>query len=344
MNRLDLTGLKAHHPLGFLAACGLLHCLTESRDLGSVKLGWQVEKSQESFAVLHSERTPKVAAIARILLRAADAQRNSSAWTWSDKVDDRTSYHEMAQTARQKLFDAAAPRNDADLAAALASDLISRKGGKLQATAFDLTSANQGLLKNFRRLADWPALRTAEEALAKAAAEDVAKEVKKAQEKTEREYAKATCQFTEVLIGPWRYRDDHHSLGWDPQGQRLHALRSKAPTNDKARRSVRAAVFLGSLALPLMPCFAVGNRLHTTGFHRDDNDDWFAWPIWREPISLATLRSLLSHPFNRTLKHRGVHVMYRCRVAHTGGSQGNFQVFGHPEERRWPLPAGSRGA
>ena len=321
MNRLDLTGLKAHHPLGFLAACGLLRCLTESKDFGRVKLGWQIEDGKECFAMLYNESPLGIAAITRKLLDMADKQRNSSAWTWSDKIDDkvdgRGKYRRMAQIVVQNFFEGATARTDADMAAALASDLIlGNKGKSLQATAFDLTSGPQGLLKSFKGIADWSELKKANETLEKAKFEGVMGKIE------------------EALIGPWQYQDDHHSLGWDPQGQRIHALRSKAPTNDTARRSVRMAVFLGSLALPLFPCFAVGNRLRTTGFHGRDNDDWFAWPIWREPISLDALRSLISHAFNKNLKQRGIHVVYRCRVAPTGGTQGNYLVFGHPEERR----------
>jgi hypothetical protein len=140
----------------------------------------------------------------------------------------------------------------------------------------------------------------------------------------------------EALFGPWRYEDEDHSLGWDPQLQRLHALRNKAPKDDKTKRSVRAAVFLASQALPLFPCFAVDGKLQTTGFHRDNGDECFAWPIWRDPISLDTLRPLLAHPFNNDLRHRGVEVVYLCRRVRTGGSEGNYQVFSHAEQRPWP--------
>src|SRR2546422_48910 len=80
--------------------------------------------------------------------------------------------------------------------------------------------------------------------------------------------------------------DDEHSLGWDPNSQRLHALRNRAPTNDDQNRSVAPAVFLATQALPLFPCFASGEDLHTTGFYRDNGEDWFSWPIWHNPISL----------------------------------------------------------
>ena len=322
MTSLHLTGLRAHHPLGFLAACGLLRCLTGSKDHGTAKLGWCIEDGKETFAVVHSGHlhgsssrgSPAaldISVIARLLLCVAERHRACPAWTWSSKIDHRTKFRKKSLAVVQDLFDSGTPRDDADALAAFASDLIStRKKGKevLRPTAFDLTSGPQAFLRLLVEMAEW---------------------------RNEKEAVEA---FTEALKGPWRYQDDSHSLGWDPLTQRLHSLRWKAPTNDTGGRSVRAAVFLASLALPVFPCFAVGNGLRTTGFHRHDNGDWFAWPIWQEPISLDTLRSLLCHPFNGDLKQRGVHVVYRCRVAHTGGSQGNYQVFSHPEERRLARP------
>ena len=320
MIRLELTGLKAHHPLGFLAACGLLRCLNqtaeggladqEAEDLGAVKLGWCIEDGREPIAVICSENPIEIPAIAREASCIAAKQRCSPAWTWSRKIDARTKYREASLTAVEKLLSKDTIRCEADMFSALASDLVAEKD-KLRGTAFDLTSANQGLLKS---LVD--------------AANGVTKN--------------AECQFEEALKGPWKYQDRDHSLGWDPRTQRLHALRWKAPTNDNENRSVRAAVFLASLALPMFPCFAVADRLRTTAFHRYDNNEWFAWPIWRKPISLATLRSLISHPFNGDLRQRGVDVVYRCRVARTGGSQGKYQVFSHPEERRWPPSVGDQ--
>jgi hypothetical protein len=100
------------------------------------------------------------------------------------------------------------------------------------------------------------------------AAAKLAKRSKKGEVSTE-----IARMVKEALFGPWKYVHDEHSLGWDPQGQRLHALRNKAPTNDAKRRSVCAAVFLATEALPLFPSFAVRNRLQTTGFHRDSGGD-----------------------------------------------------------------------
>ena len=146
----------------------------------------------------------------------------------------------------------------------------------------------------------------------------------------------ARRRIEEALFGPWIYKDKEHSLGFDPRGQRFHALMNVAPTNESNKGSVSAATFLAIQALPLFPCFVGNGRLLTTGFYRDDNrEDWFSWPIWRTPITLDTLRSLLAHPFTVDLKARGVEVVYHCRRASTGGDKGDYRVFSHASERPW---------
>jgi hypothetical protein len=300
MNSLDLSGLKAHHPLGFLAACGLLRCLSEWPDYRSAKLSWKGSRSVGRFAAIHTDLELDMVGIMQVLVCQSKKVRESLAFTWSTKIDDRKKFREAGQKAVQQLVTGGS-REDVDVLAALASDLI-HDGGNLQRTGFDLTSGSQHFLKSICVLAGSPLTREAVE---------------------------------EALIGPWKYRDTHHALGWDPLTQRLHALRGKLPEKDKEKRSVRAAVFLASQALPLFRCFAVGRGLRTTGFHHVEGDDWFAWPVWSEPIALDTLRSLLSQPIGAELQQRGVSVVYRCRVSHTGGGEGNYRVFGHAEEWSW---------
>ena len=312
MNRLHLAGLKAHHPLGFLAACGLLRCLSQtvddessdrqSKDIDQIRLGWRIEDGKETVAVIHSEFPTDISTVSQRVLHMARRQHSSPAWAWSNKIDDRTKYLEKSRSAVDELLENRTSRCDADMFAALASDLVAEKD-RLRKTAFDLTSGNQGFLKCLRETAKVDARR-------------------------------GEGQIEEALKGPWRYQDNDHSLGWDPQTQRLHALRGKTPENDKENRSVRAAILLASFALPLFPCFSVSGKLRTTGFHHHDNGEWFSWPIWREPISLAVLRSLISHPFNGDLGRRGVQMVYRCRIAPAGGSKGNYRIFRHPQERR----------
>lgn len=311
MSTLHLPGLLAHQPLGFLAACGLLRSLTEWRDFGWARLSWNKDAGGEDrVAVIDSERVLDIDRVTQVLVCRSKQQRESAALKWSAKIDDRTKYRETARNAIQGLAERR-PRDDADMLAALASDLVD-DAGKLRSTAFDLTSGNQRILQSIRVLAGEPET-------AKGKPNPLTREA-----------------IEEALNGPWKYRDAHHSLGWDPNAQRLHALRGKLPEKDKENRSVRAAVFLASQALPLFPCFSIGRRLRTTGFHQFEDDDWFAWPVWSEPISLDSLRSLLAHPFSSDLRERGVDVVYRCRRSHTGGSEGNYQVFSQPEQRSWP--------
>jgi hypothetical protein len=260
--------------------------------------------------VIDSERVLDIDGVTQVLLCRSKHQRESAALRWSTKIDDRTKYRETARNALQGLAERRA-RDDVDMLAALASDLVDDRG-KLRSTAFDLTSGNQRILHSLRVLAGEPET-------AKCKPDPLTRDA-----------------VEEALIGPWKYRDGDHSLGWDPTAQRLHALRGKLPEKDKENRSVRAAVFLASQALSLFPCFSVRRRLRTTGFHEFDDDDWFAWPVWSDPISLDTLRSLVAQPFRSDLRERGVDVVYRCRRSHTGGSEGNYQVFSHPEQRLWP--------
>jgi len=308
MKTLQLPGLQGHHPLGFLAACGLLRCCHEWEDFGSVELSWEQSSRDGGFtAVLHSSTKINLPTLTQALVCRGKQQRQSAALNWSSKIDDRATFREAALAVLQR-SDSSEVRDTLGTFAALASDIVVTDKGTLRPTLLDLTSGNQRLLTNIRALAGEP----------------------KGGEGKPRSFTEEAVR--EALVGPWRYCDDDHALGWDPQTQRLHALRHKLPEQDKANRSVRAAVFLGSQALPLFPCFAVGRQLRTTGFHRDRNGDFFAWPIWHRAISLHTLRSLLAHTLNRDLKRRGVRVVYRCQRVRTGGSEGNYQIFSQPTQ------------
>lgn len=302
MSRFELPGLQANHPVGFLAACGLLRCLSDREDIGEVKLGWKV-KDRLTFAFIETQHPVDVDSLAEVLrCRGAELEK-SPAVTWSTKINDKEKYRICAAKCLEELFERGS-RQDVDMLAALASDMVVDKSGFLRSTGFDLTSGNQQILSNIVGLASSAVL--------------------------------TDDSVREALIGPWKYEDEHHSLGWDPQVQRLHALRGKAPRDDKENRSVAAAVSLASQALPLFPCFAVGGKLKTTGFCHHDGDEWFMWPIWRNPISLNSLRSLLGHPVTTDLRKRGVKVVYWSQRAHTGGSQGNYQVFSYSKERPSP--------
>ncbi len=313
MTTLELTGLKGHHPLGFLAACGLLRCCHQWDDFGAVRLAWE-HNAGRFTPRLHCGMDFDLTMLTQMLICRGKQQRQSTALGWSTKIDSREKFRAAGHRLLQQP-ESRENRGAFSLLAALASDIVTTDKIVLRPTHLDLTSGNQRLLTSLRELAGEP------------------------KKKGDKPRPCSEEAVREALLGPWQYRDDDHSLGWDPHTQRLHALRGKLPAQDTANRSVRAAVFLASQALPLFPCFAVDGKLQTTGFHGDDGDDWFAWPIWRDPISRDTLRSLLAHPFSNDLRRRGVEVVYRCRRVRTGGSEGNYQVFSHAEQRPW-LQAG----
>ncbi len=319
MSTLNLPGLRAHHPLGFLAACGVLR-VAHNASQNEVRLGWSVAKTG------FGERMATIQGAARdslIKLVAESAGTVVNALKNLGTIEAEAPVVEFRSNVRRAREDPGL-RPAFDLLSSSASDIVRRRKttgkhkGKLvvATTHLAMTSGQQDLLSGV--------LKTAGKLAKRSSSDKIPSSVWKGIEK--------------ALFGPWTYEDDEHSLGWDPNVQRLHALRNMAPGPDTKRRSVCAAVFLATQALPLFPCFAVGSRLRTTGFHRDDDEDWFSWPVWSEAISLDTLRSLLAQPFSADLRQRGVEIVYRCRRSHTGGTQGNYQVFSHAEERPWSRP------
>ncbi|MBB4287577.1 type I-G CRISPR-associated protein, Cas3-extension family [Roseospira goensis] len=317
---LELSGLKGDHPLGFLAACGVLRVMGPN---SGVRLGW-AETHGTWTAVLHDRAATDATGAFRERIVDAVAQAATDVENLLKRfpgigrtlsIEDYRKKGHWALTAADE--DATLGVAITELLPSLGSDSLARdsKGaGPVHPSKMIMTSARQSLettLKSF-----------------------ILPHINKS--RNNRKAERAVEKIENAIFGPWLYEDDAHSLGWDPTTQRLHALRNKAPADDKQKRSVAAAVFLASQALPLFPCFAVGGWLHTTGFHHDNDGDWFSWPIWRAPISLDTLRTLVAQPFTRDLKERGVAVVYRCHRSRTGGDQGDYRVFGHPTKRPWP--------
>lgn len=108
-----------------------------------------------------------------------------------------------------------------------------------------------------------------------------------------------------ALFRPWEYRDERPSMRWDPVDDRRHAYRADDPAKSRSYpiRTVRGANRLAIEALPLFPTAPKGQRLVTTGFlridpgRRGERTRWLVrWPIWRVPVSLSVVRSLLTHP------------------------------------------------
>ena len=326
--RLTLTGLKGSHPLGALAAFGLLRCLNEKSEFGIPRLHWDLQ--DDWLAVLTTEQPINCENLVNYLIKRMETWHNRCEFTWEDKID--TDPQRFADTVRDAL-DKTTPqdRRGVDFFASFGCELII-PNGKLKPTAFQMTSGNQAFLKLLRELAESLSEAPTNTKTGEKAKSERAKKAE--EEKRKKREFEIQNSFHEALFGPWRYKDDQHSLGWDPTMERLHALRSKAPTKDKENLSVRAAVWLAAEALPLFPCAPVGRRLITRGFSEQRDNDHFSWPIWHCPLAIDTTRSLLAlkaltedNPPLSTLRAYGIVEVFRSQKVKTGGDRGYYRIF-----------------
>jgi hypothetical protein len=219
--------------------------------------------------------------------------RERGALAWSEQIKTATP-EEFREHARAAVSRATrAEREEADWFAAFGSELALGRDGKIESTPFDMSAANQKFLAGAKRLA------------ASLAEKQPGKKGRGPEE-----------AYSEALFGPWRYEDHQHSWGWDPSTMKLGAFTYKAPTS-MPNSGVRAAVWLAFESLPLFPCSYSGG-LQVAGLRRRGREFVLSWPVWRAPISMDTLRSLLGSPAlakdpvdGAELSARGVTAVYR---------------------------------
>jgi hypothetical protein len=312
VSEIPLTGLAGDHPLGALAAFGVLRCCDELDGFWGARLSWRREGTWA--AVLHTptDSTPDEL-VAALAARQRGRDRRPEL-TWADTLQVEPGvFLEAARAAEDGL--AAGSRDFAYFLCAFGCELCAGKTGRLEPTAFSMTSGQQKFLKECRALAGRLATGV----------------------KVGRRTKAPTDLFREALFGPWRYEDPQHSLGLDPSTERLHALRAQSPTKE-ASSGVAAAVGLAVEALPLFPCFLCGGRLATSGFHtrgatRQDRVTALTWPVWTAPVPLATVRSLLSlpaltaeRPPAEELRAMGVTEVFRSE-RYKVKTQGNYHIL-----------------
>jgi hypothetical protein len=165
---------------------------------------------------------------------------------------------------RSILRDALA-ENDVSLASFLtafaADGAVDGQKGQIKPSAFYMVSGQQSLLNGLREI-------------------------------LVRVQADVPSAFREALVGPWSYQTPLHSLGWDPNTERLYALRHRSPTSEKPT-CVAGAVLLALWALPLFPAVSAAGRAYTVGFTSKDRMQYFSWPIFSQAVDLHELRSLI---------------------------------------------------
>jgi hypothetical protein len=302
MSCVELTGLRADLPIGVMAALGCLRVLERTSGWQGSKLAWK-RTGQGFHATLwtqeEKDREGLVAALIEDVKGAAD--RKELLWSEQIKTATRESFVEHAKLAL------AGDDGLPDWFAAFGSDLELDAEGRIEPTPFDMSVARQKFLADARKLA-----------MGLAEARGL-------------ESGKTAGSYREALFGPWQYKDDQHSLGWDPSTMKLGAFTYKAPTA-MANAGVRAAVWLAFESLPLFPCFC-NHGLQTLGFRRQGRREVaFCWPVWEAPISLAAVRVLLGATLviedssAEALQARGVTAIFRSTKFKPNKYLANFRA------------------
>jgi hypothetical protein len=300
-----LVGLEPDNLLAFLALLGLLRALETARPEWRPRAVWDLDCSPLRPAlVLREEQTPEEIsdAVAHGAACLAETYRFPAGIGLDAAPQRDLSY--AGDVARRLLKASLAEdgRERADLWAALMCDAAAKEG-RIEATPLCLLFG-QGHQHFLERLATVPST--------------VAPPPRGRGNKAIVITAGQTMH--EALFQPWARQDPTPAFRWDPAEDVRYALRADDPSGTKAttQHGANRLAALGLAALTTAPAQR-GNRvrLQILGGWFERNDFSFAWPIWRDPASLAAIRALLSHPRLRegpeVLAHLGVAQVRRSR-------------------------------
>jgi hypothetical protein len=140
----------------------------------------------------------------------------------------------------------------------------------------------------------------------------------------------ADC-LKEALFQPWHRDDPTFSFRWDPEEDVRYALLAGDPTDGAfksgTQHGANRLAAVGLACITLVPTTRAGRvRPSIIGGASGADGFSFAWPIWRDPVTLSTVRALLAHPNLRepgALAYLGIdHVLVARRI-----SVGKFMNF-----------------
>jgi hypothetical protein len=306
-----LQGLEPDNLLAFLAVLGLMRALeTDDRQRSDdnllPRLSWDID-APPIRPKLHLARD-----IAAELV-AERAARGIKALAASHDFEGRKDLNYQKQECRARLRQGARDagnnsRGQVDLLAALMSDAAIKDNKKelVDPTPLCLLSA-QGHQHFLDRLASVPRESAPPRGKGKNA----------------RTLSDSGC-LSEALFHPWHRDDRTFSFRWDPDEDVRHALMAGDPTDPAykpgTQHGANRLAAVGLAALTLVPEMRAGRvRPSIIGGAFGINGFSFAWPIWREPATLSSVRALLAHPDLRkpgALFHLGVdHVMVARRIS-----------------------------
>ena len=277
-HRLD--GLEPDNLLAFMALLGLLRTLEEARPDWRPRVSWTVDEPPLRPCLHVAEEVADnalVEAVAEGL--AALAPRHDF-----EGLSDLTLLPDEAIRRLQTAADS--DRYTADLWAALVSNAaIAHDGKKAEPTPLCLMFG-QGHQHFLSRLASVPQQTVPP---------------KRGAGRNKSGISETEC-LHEALFVPWKRPDATDSFRWDPNEDVRYALRARDPTDSKTKETTQhganrlAAV--GLSVLTVVPRYRAGRvRLALLGGCREpDGAHTLSWPIWREPIGLAGIRTLIDHP------------------------------------------------
>lgn len=292
---LLLPGLDGTNPLGFLAALGVLRVFTLQKH--GVKLSWQLLGGTwrpELFGVRLSLPDLGVELYAAI--------RNFDHSTWS--IDKKLPFE--ARVLRQHAEDAVGTasrtcRQKADNLASFGADCFVDKDGAFEKTDLCMVragdSAGQGMTTYGKRII-----------------ETIRPE-----------------QLQQAIETTWLYSDDQCALRWDPEEDKPYAVQWRNPSKVGAL-SEKGANCLALFGMACFPVIPVKGQVETTGFGlKEPKQASLTWPVWKHPINLDLVRSLLSlselqqeKPDRVELASLGVEAAYRCNRVMTSTYYANF--------------------
>jgi hypothetical protein len=313
-HRLD--GLEPDNLLAFLALLGLLRALEAAQPDWRPRVSWDLD-CPPLRPVLHVTQAVVQDEVSEAA--AEGVATLASAHAFAGRADlnyDRKQARDLLDAAARS-----ADRARADLLAALMSDgAVKDDKDQVEATPLCLLfgQGHQHFLDRFAAVPNRPS------------------PPPRGRGKKAVELTAAEC-LGEALFATWTRPDETFAFRWDPAEDVRYALLADDPSSQKTRtqHGANRLAAVGLAALTVAPVVRgtrvrlrpIGGSLERTGFA-------FAWPIWREPASLAAIRALLAHPNLREpekLDDLGVEqVMDTSRM-----SVGKFMNFS------WARPIGS---
>ena len=277
-HRLD--GLEPDNLLAFMALLGLLRTLEEAHPGWRPRVSWTVDEPPLRPCLHVAEEVAGNALVEAAAEGLAVLARRHD----FEGLPDLTLLPDEAMRRLQTAADS--DRYTADLWAALISNAaIAHDGKKVEPTPLCLMFG-QGHQHFLSRLASVPQQTVPP---------------KRGAGRNKSGISETEC-LHEALFVPWKRPDATDSFRWDPNEDVRYALRARDPTDSKTKETTQhganrlAAV--GLSVLTVVPRYRAGRvRLALLGGCREpDGAHTLSWPIWREPIGLAGIRTLIDHP------------------------------------------------